>query len=95
MDPAFDYRGLRLRGEADLAGETLDAEMLLQGVNHFRFAAEMDHFSRCVLNGKGRVIRRSQCISPWRGATRECRPTSQPSSSAERIAPALCLVHRA
>ena len=31
-------------------GETLDTEILLQGVNHF--AAEMDHFSDCVLNGK-------------------------------------------
>ena len=52
MDPAFDYRGLRLRVKQTKGqgGETLDTEILLQGVNHF--AAEMDHFSDCVLNGK-------------------------------------------
>src|SRR3954453_15148395 len=52
MDPAFDYRGLRLRVKETKGhgGETLDAEMLLPGVNHF--AAEMDHFSDCVLTGK-------------------------------------------
>src|SRR3954454_7323063 len=52
MDPAFDYRGLRLKVKEAKGhgGETLDAEMLLPGVNHF--AAEMDHFSDCVLTGK-------------------------------------------
>ena len=52
MDPAFDYRGLRLRVKQTKGddGETLDAEMLLHEVNHF--AAEMDHFSDCVLTGK-------------------------------------------
>ena len=52
MDPAFDYRGLRLRVKETKGqgGDTLDAEMLLQGIDHF--AAEMDHFCDCVLNGK-------------------------------------------
>src|SRR3954447_15279901 len=46
MDPAFDYRGLRLSVRQ---GEER-AELLIGQVNHF--AAEMDHFSDCVLNGK-------------------------------------------
>jgi predicted dehydrogenase len=46
MDPAFDYRGLRL---SVTQGEER-AELLIGQVNHF--AAEMDHFSDCVLNGK-------------------------------------------
>jgi predicted dehydrogenase len=46
MDPAFDYRGLRL---SVTQGEER-AELLIGQVNHF--AAEMDHFSDCVLYGK-------------------------------------------
>src|SRR5215212_1027622 len=46
MDPAFDYRGLRL----SLRQGDGRAELLIPQVNHF--AAEMDHFSDCVLNGK-------------------------------------------
>jgi predicted dehydrogenase len=46
MDPAFDYRGLRL----SLKQGDEKAELLIGQVNHF--AAEMDHFSDCVLNGK-------------------------------------------
>jgi predicted dehydrogenase len=46
MDPSFSYRGLRLftneKGKRD--------EIRLDGVDHF--AAEMDHFSGCVLDGK-------------------------------------------
>jgi predicted dehydrogenase len=51
MDPAFSYRGLRLRtkeGEAKAPKEAKHAELLLEQVNHF--TAEMDHFSDCVLN---------------------------------------------
>jgi predicted dehydrogenase len=53
MDPAFSYRGLRLRtksGEARGAKEAADTEYQLEQVNHF--AAEMDHFSDCILNNK-------------------------------------------
>jgi predicted dehydrogenase len=46
MDPAFPYRGLRLKVSKD--GKT--SEVKLDEVNHF--AAEMDHFSECVLDGK-------------------------------------------
>jgi predicted dehydrogenase len=51
MDPAFSYRGLRLRtkeGEAKGPKEAKLAELMLEQVNHF--TAEMDHFSDCVLN---------------------------------------------
>lgn len=52
MDPAFSYRGLRLRtkkgeGKADKPGEA--TEILIEPVDHF--AAEMDHFSDVILNG--------------------------------------------
>jgi predicted dehydrogenase len=49
MDPAFSYRGLRLRvkqGESQQNNEQL-AEWHIEEVN--QFAAEMDHFSGCVL----------------------------------------------
>jgi predicted dehydrogenase len=52
MDPAFSYRGLRLRTYEGLVKGEKDAkasEVLIEQVNHF--AAEMDHFSDCVLNG--------------------------------------------
>jgi predicted dehydrogenase len=52
MDPAFSYRGLRLRtkrGDAK-SGSAEDAEILLEPVNHFQ--AEMDHFSECVLHDR-------------------------------------------
>lgn len=51
LDPAFHYRELRLlthTGNAD-KGDTKVSEHLLTAVNHF--AAEMDHFSSCVLDG--------------------------------------------
>ena len=51
LDPAFSYRGQRLRvkrGGSD-EGETRDEEIVLKPVDHF--AAEMDHFSACVLDG--------------------------------------------
>lgn len=51
MDPAFSYRGLRLRvkqGESS-AGASQLSEINIAPVNHF--AAEMDHFSRCILDG--------------------------------------------
>ena len=52
MDPAFSYRGQRLKvkrmkGEAETPE---DAELVLEPVNHF--AAEMDHFSNCILEDK-------------------------------------------
>jgi predicted dehydrogenase len=52
MDPAFGYQGQRLfmtqsNGEQ---GGAQKMEIHLQPVNHF--AAEMDHFSDCVLSGK-------------------------------------------
>lgn len=53
MDPAFSYRGLRLRtkrGESKGPKDAENAEVLIEQVNHF--AAEMDHFSDCVLNKK-------------------------------------------
>ena len=46
MDPAFPYRGLRLTVHKGGKG----CELKLEEVNHF--AAEMDHFSECVLDGK-------------------------------------------
>lgn len=46
LDPAFGYRGLRLTVGKGAGRE----QPALAGVNHF--AAEMDHFSDCVLNGK-------------------------------------------
>jgi predicted dehydrogenase len=51
MDPAFSYRGLRLRTkDGDAKKGTSEAtEHLVEAVNHF--TAEMDHFSDCVLNG--------------------------------------------
>lgn len=50
MDPAFSYRGLRLRTKRGDAkrGNAEHAEHLLEQVDHF--AAEMDHFSDCILN---------------------------------------------
>lgn len=51
MDPAFGYRGQRLflmeQGEGQGGGRK--SELRLEPVN--QFAAEMDHFSGCVLNG--------------------------------------------
>ena len=52
MDPAFAYRGLRLSvksGEEE-AGTAQKAELQIRQVNHF--AAEMDHFSDCILNNR-------------------------------------------
>ena len=51
FDMAYAYRGQRLRvkrGKADEDGAS-DEELVFRSVNHF--AAEMDHFSRCVLEG--------------------------------------------
>ncbi|HWB01526.1 MAG TPA: Gfo/Idh/MocA family oxidoreductase [Verrucomicrobiales bacterium] len=49
MEPAFSYRGLRLRiREGDSKKSAQDAEVVLPPVDHF--AAEMDHFSECILN---------------------------------------------
>lgn len=52
LDPAFSYRGLRLHVKSGSAktGDSQKAELQLQEVNHF--AAEMDHFSDCVLHDK-------------------------------------------
>lgn len=52
LDPAFSYRGLKLHvktGNADTK-DTKRTEIVLDPQNHF--AAEMDHFSECVLEGK-------------------------------------------
>jgi len=51
MDPAFAYNGLRLVMKRGLEekGDAQKAELPIPQVNHF--AAEMDHFSDCVLNG--------------------------------------------
>jgi predicted dehydrogenase len=52
MDPAFGYTGQRLfmtQGGGEQGGMQ-KSEIRLQPVDHF--AAEMDHFSGCVLNGK-------------------------------------------
>jgi predicted dehydrogenase len=52
MDPAFGYRGQRLflsTGGAD-EGDERKSELRLQPVN--QFAAEMDHFSECVLQDR-------------------------------------------
>jgi predicted dehydrogenase len=46
LDPAFSYRGLRMRTSR---GTEL-VEHRLQEVNHF--AAEMEHFSECILQNK-------------------------------------------
>ena len=49
MDPAFSYRGLRLkvkRAKGEI-GTPEDAEIVIPPVNHF--AAEMDHFSQCII----------------------------------------------
>jgi len=49
MNPAFPYHGLRLRVKTGSAekGNLTDGEVLIGQVNHF--AAEMDHFSKCIL----------------------------------------------
>ena len=52
MDPAFSYRGLRLRvkqGDSKESNAQL-SEWQIQEVN--QFTAEMDHFSECVLHDK-------------------------------------------
>ncbi len=52
MDPAFSYRGLRLRTQRGTAkgGKQLEhAELPIEQVDHF--AAEMDHFSEVVRDG--------------------------------------------
>ena len=52
MDPAFSYRGLRLRtksGETEGTQTAENAEMLIEEVDHF--TAEMDHFSQVVRDG--------------------------------------------
>jgi predicted dehydrogenase len=46
LDPAFSYRGLRLRTMRDQQ----TTEHHLTPVNHF--AAEMEHFSECILETK-------------------------------------------
>ena len=51
MDPAFSYRGLRLRtkrGEGRGPNPAEATEHLIEPVDHF--AAEMDHFSDCILH---------------------------------------------
>jgi predicted dehydrogenase len=52
MDPAFGYGGLRLTVSqgSEKKGDARKSELLFEQVNHF--AAEMDHFSDCILNGK-------------------------------------------
>lgn len=52
MDPAFPYRGLKLsmNRTKGASGSPEKAEISMAQVNHF--AAEMDHFSECVLRGK-------------------------------------------
>jgi predicted dehydrogenase len=50
LDPAFSYRGQRLRVKRGSGeGETRDEEIVLKPVDHF--AAEMDAFSTAVLEG--------------------------------------------
>ncbi len=46
LDPAFSYRGLRMRTSLGVE----HTEHRLQEVNHF--AAEMEHFSECILENK-------------------------------------------
>jgi predicted dehydrogenase len=46
LDPAFSYRGLRMRTSRGME----HTEHRLQEVNHF--AAEMEHFSQCILEDK-------------------------------------------
>lgn len=53
MDPAFSYRGLRLRTKAEDDGLTESAEIVIEPVNHF--TEEMDGFSAAVL-GEAEVI---------------------------------------
>lgn len=53
MDPAFSYRGLRLRTNAKEAGLTQTAEIVIAPVNHF--TEEMDGFSAAV-QGEAEVI---------------------------------------
>ncbi|RYD29961.1 MAG: Gfo/Idh/MocA family oxidoreductase [Verrucomicrobiaceae bacterium] len=54
MDPAFSYRGLKLRTKEDLAEESSGLEEVnLRQVDHF--AAEMDAFSKAVIED-GEVI---------------------------------------
>ena len=51
FDMAYAYRGQRLRvkrGRADDGGAS-DEELVFRPVDHF--AAEMDHFSGCLLDG--------------------------------------------
>ena len=52
MDPAFSYRGLRLRTHRmkGNAGAPELSELVLEPKNHF--TAEMDHFSTCILEGE-------------------------------------------
>jgi predicted dehydrogenase len=49
LDPAFSYRGqrLRIRSGDGKKGNAEDKELPLEAVNHF--TAEMDYFSGCVL----------------------------------------------
>ncbi len=50
MDPAFAYRGLRLTVNEGADGAARNAEIVLAQPN--QFAAEIDHFSDCILNGR-------------------------------------------
>jgi predicted dehydrogenase len=52
MDPAFAYRGLRLNVKRAEGGQQAPekAELEIEPVNHF--AAEMDHFSKCILENQ-------------------------------------------
>jgi predicted dehydrogenase len=51
LDPAFSYRGLRMRvGRKRGEDQQEVQEVRLREVNHF--ASEMDHFSDCVLEDK-------------------------------------------
>ncbi len=52
MDPAFSYRGLRLRVKQG-GSEKSDAQLAEWGIKEVnQFAQEMDHFSDCVLHDK-------------------------------------------
>lgn len=57
LDSAFAYKGQSLRVKTDgrKSGPASDARILIEPVDHF--AAEMDHFSDAVLNGKA-------CLTP-------------------------------
>jgi predicted dehydrogenase len=51
MDPAFSYRGLKLKVQRDLGEDAKEvAELPIKQVNHF--TEEMDHFSQCILKGE-------------------------------------------